>query len=44
MTMNMDLLHQSGERSDDIFVDYVVDLIREIKAIGDGSLRTLRCA
>ena len=30
---------QSGERSDDIFVDYVVDLIREIKAIGDGSPR-----
>ncbi len=26
---------QSGERSDDIFVDYVVDLIRDIKAIGD---------
>ena len=26
---------QSGERCDDAFVDYVVDLIRDIKAIGD---------
>ena len=34
---------QSGERSDDIFVDYVVDLIREIKAIGDGSLGIAMC-
>ena len=34
---------QSGERSDDIFVDYVVDLIRDIKAIGDGSLGITMC-
>ena len=34
---------QSGERCDDIFVDYVVDLIRDIKAIGDGSLGITMC-
>ena len=34
---------QSGERSDDAFVDYVVDLIRDIKAIGDGSLGITMC-
>lgn len=34
---------QSGERCDDVFVDYVVDLIRDIKAIGDGSLGITMC-
>ena len=34
---------QSGERCDDAFVDYVVDLIRDIKAIGDGSLGITMC-
>ena len=34
---------QSGERSDAAFVDYVVDLIREIKSIGDGSLGITMC-
>ena len=34
---------QSGERCDDIFVDYMVDLIRDIKAIGDGSLGITMC-
>ncbi len=34
---------QSGERCDDVFVDYVVDLIRDIKAIGDGSLWHWMC-
>ena len=34
---------QSGERCDDAFVNYVVDLIRDIKAIGDGSLGITMC-
>lgn len=34
---------QSGERSDDIFVDYVVDLIRDIKVSAMVPL-ALRCA
>jgi biotin synthase len=34
---------QSGERTDDAFVDYVVELIRDIKRIGDGSLGITMC-
>lgn len=34
---------QSGERNDPAFVDYVVDLIRDIKKIGDGSLGITMC-
>lgn len=34
---------QSGERTDDEFVDYVVELIRDIKRIGDGSLGITMC-
>ena len=34
---------QSGERSDQEFVDYVVDLIKDIKKIGDGSLGITMC-
>lgn len=34
---------QSGERTDAGFIDYVVDLIRDIKAIGDGSLGITMC-
>ena len=35
---------QSGERSDDIYLSIMwVDLIREIKAIGDGSLGITMC-
>ncbi len=34
---------QSGERSDEAFVDYVVSLVRDIKAIGDGSLGITLC-
>ena len=34
---------QSGERCDEAFVDYVVDLIRDIKKIGDGSLGITMC-
>ena len=34
---------QSGERNDAAFVDYVVDLIRDIKRIGDGSLGITMC-
>ena len=44
MTMNMDLLHSNLVNAVMIyFVDYVVDLIREIKAIGDGSLGITMC-
>ncbi len=34
---------QSGEQSDEAFVDYVVSLVRDIKAIGDGSLGITLC-
>ena len=34
---------QSGERNDPAFVDYVVELIRDIKKIGDGSLGITMC-
>ncbi len=34
---------QSGERTDEAFVDYVVELIRDIKKIGDGSLGLTIC-
>ena len=35
--------NDKAERCDDAFVDYVVDLIRDIKAIGDGSLGITMC-
>lgn len=34
---------QSGERNDEAFVNYVVELIRDIKQIGDGSLGLTIC-
>ena len=34
---------QSGERGDAAFVEYVVELIRDIKKIGDGSLGITMC-
>lgn len=34
---------QSGERNDPAFVEYVVELIRDIKKIGDGSLGITMC-
>lgn len=34
---------QSGERTDDEFVDYMIELIQKIKQIGDGSLGITMC-